>query len=74
MKIELENGNVIETIETKDAPVRGRRAKMCELFDVKGGRELTEEEEKVIEQFVFEQFKKLDMTSQFHLSSSEESK
>jgi len=40
MKIELENGNVIEIIETNDAPVRGRHAKMCELFDVKGGREL----------------------------------
>lgn len=74
MKIELENGNVVETIETEDSPVRGRRARMCELFDVKGGRDLTEEEEKVVEQFVLEQFKKLDMTSQFYLSSNEELK
>lgn len=51
MKIELENGNTIETIDSKDT-LRSRRAKLWELLNAQYERKLTEEEEKVIESFM----------------------
>lgn len=50
MKIELENGSTIETINSKDT-IRSRRAKLWELLNAQYERKLTEDEEKVIESF-----------------------
>ena len=51
MKIELENGNTIETIESAESPIRGRRARLYDLLNAQYERELTEDEKKVIESF-----------------------
>lgn len=51
MKIELENGSAIETLDSEDKPIRGRRAKLYDLLNAQYGRELTEDERKVIESF-----------------------
>lgn len=51
MKIELENGSAIETIDSKDS-IRSRRAKLWELLNAQYERKLTEDEEKVIELFM----------------------
>lgn len=50
-KIELENGNSIEALESDNKPIRGRRAKLYNLLNAQYGHELTEDEGKVIESF-----------------------
>lgn len=52
MKIELENGSTIETLESKYTPIRGRRARLFDLLNAQHERELTEDEKKVIESFM----------------------
>ena len=76
MKIELENGNTIETIDSQNTS-RSRRAKLWELLNDQYVRKLTEEEEKVVESFMVdikepEAFKR-EYTC-IWCSSSEESK
>lgn len=51
MKIELENGNTIETIEPNISSSRGMRAKLWEFLNAQYERKLTEDEEKIIESF-----------------------
>jgi len=52
MRIELENGSTIEALESKDAPIRSRRARLYDLLNAQYERELTEDEHKVIESFM----------------------
>ena len=51
MKIELENGSSIETLESENAPIRSSRARLYDLLNAQYERELTEDEGKVIESF-----------------------
>ncbi len=50
--IELENGSTIETLESEDKPIRGKRARLYDLLNAQHERELTECEKKVIESFM----------------------
>lgn len=52
MKIKLENGSTIETRESENAPIRSRRARLYDLLNAQYERELTEDENKVIESFM----------------------
>jgi len=52
VKIELENGSTIETLESEYTPIRGRRARLYDLLNAQYERELTEDEKKVIELFM----------------------
>lgn len=57
MRIELENGSTIEALESKDAPIRSRRARLYDLLNAQYERELTEDDMKVIESFMVKDFK-----------------